>query len=382
VGISVVDAKLEGRTALVLCGGGITGAMYELGVLAALDDFFIDFDCSRFDIYVGTSAGAMMAFAMAAEIRPHRLCRAVLDANDDFIDLRRTDIFQLGRRRMFGTFRDLASISLTHLFRVLRGDRPSAAEFATDLRDALPSGIFSLKPYERFLNRMIEQHDLPRTFRDVKSELYITANDLDSGHRAIFGQGSLRDISIAKAICASSAIPVFFEPMRIGNRDYIDGASGKTGHVDIAMARGADLVLVVNPRVPIYNDPEREGLPTAIGGAHRLRDKGMVTVWDQAERMSTKTKLHQGLRRHAAAYPRASFLLIEPKEEDSDMFLQNPMNFASRRRIVRYGYESAVRNLSERRGEFQAALSRHSIGCDPSRLGQGLPSFGLGGAAG
>jgi predicted acylesterase/phospholipase RssA len=232
--------------------------------------------------------------------------------------------------------------------------------------------MFSLKPYEKYLERLMARHNLPRRFDEMAKELYIPANDLDSGHRAVFGQGALRDVPISKAICASSAIPVFFEPMRIGNRDYIDGGSGKAGHMDLALARGADLILVVNPRVPIRNDPMREGLPTAIGGAMRLRDKGLVTVWEQAERMNTKTKLHQGLRRHRAEYPRANFLLIEPREEDSDMFLHNPMNFAARRQILRYGYESATRELAHRHAEFAAALARHGIATDPRKL-RGAP---------
>src|SRR5207245_7643931 len=126
------------------------------------------------------------------------------------------------------------------------------------LKDALQTGIFALAHYETWLERLMSKHNLPRRFEDLRPELFITANDLDSGHRAIFGQGALRSVPISKAICASSAIPVFFEPMRIGNRDYIDGGSGKAGHMDLALARGADLILVVNPRVPIRNDPERE----------------------------------------------------------------------------------------------------------------------------
>jgi predicted acylesterase/phospholipase RssA len=268
---------------------------------------------------------------------------------------------------MLGIANDFGKISLTHIMRVLRRSF-SWQEYLADLSDALPAGIFSLRPYERFLERFMAYHGLPRRFEDLSKELYIPANDLDSGHRAVFGQGALREVPIAKAICASSAIPVFFEPMRIAGRDYVDGGSGKGGHIDLALARGADLVLIVNPRVPIRNDPEREGLPTAIGGAMRLRDKGLLTVWEQAERMNAKTKLHQGFRRHRAEYPRASLLLIEPREEDADMFLSNPMSFAARREIVRYGYESATRELARRHTEFSAALSRHGIASDPRRL--------------
>jgi predicted acylesterase/phospholipase RssA len=341
--------------------------MYELGVLAALDEYFVDFDSTKFDLYVGTSAGAFVSWLIASGLTPSRVCRAVLDPEDKFLDVHRHDIFQVHPSQVLGIARDLASISLTHLMRGLRGDL-ALSEFIGDLADALPAGIFSLGHYERWLERLMARNHLPRLFRDIRAELYITANDLDSGHRAIFGQEPLAGVPIAKAICASSAIPVFFEPMRIGGRDYIDGASGKTGHVDIALRRGADLIFIVNPRVPIFNELDREGLPTALGSAPRLRDKGLVTVWEQSERMSAYTKLHQGIRRYRAEFPRSALLIIEPKAGDADMFLQNPMNFAARRRIVRYGYESAVRALEERRVEFEDALARHRIGCDASRL--------------
>jgi predicted acylesterase/phospholipase RssA len=362
---------LEGRTSLVLCGGGITGATYEIGVLAALEDFFVEFDCSQFDIYVGTSAGSFVGWMMAAGLRPKRLLRAITDPQDDFFGVQQHDIFRPEPRQLLGITRDLGSIMLTHALRSLRRGF-FWQELLADLADALPAGIFSLAPYERWLERFMTRHSLPRRFEDLRQELYIPANDLDSGHRAVFGQGALQKVPIAKAICASSAIPVFFEPMRIGNRDYIDGSSGKAGHLDLALARGADLVLIINPRVPIKNDPEREDLPTAIGGAMHLRDKGFVTVWEQAERMNTKTKLHQGLRRHRAEYPRASLLAIEPREEEAEMFLSNPMSFAARRQIARYGYESATRELARRHAEFSAALARHHISCDPDRL-RGLP---------
>jgi predicted acylesterase/phospholipase RssA len=361
------------RTALCLCGGGITGGMYEIGALAALDDFFAPspgqarFTVNDFDLFVGTSAGSFLATLLAGGVRARRLFRAVLDDDPTLFPIRRTDVYRFDVRQGVGVLRDVAGILGSAMGRGVRGKlRP--AEIVADLLDVLPAGIFSLRHYEKFLEKYLRENGLPALFRDVTKELYITANDLDSGHRAIFGQGALAEVPIAKAICASSAIPLFFEPVRWNGRDYIDGAVGKVEHADIALARGADLIVVVNPLVPFRNDPDREDLPTPLVGAKHLRDKGLLAVYAQATKMSTRTKLHQGVRRYRASHPSATLLLIEPHEEEADMFLHNPMTFSSRRRMLRYGYESTASQLKVERERYEAAFGRHEVRVDATQL--------------
>ena len=53
------------KTALVLAGGGITGFLYEVGVLTALDELAGRALSNDFDVYVGTSAGAVLAALLA-----------------------------------------------------------------------------------------------------------------------------------------------------------------------------------------------------------------------------------------------------------------------------------------------------------------------------
>ena len=51
-------ATARSKTALVLTGGGIMGAAYEIGALSALDRLFTrGFSTRRFDLYLGISAG-------------------------------------------------------------------------------------------------------------------------------------------------------------------------------------------------------------------------------------------------------------------------------------------------------------------------------------
>ncbi len=50
---------------LVLAGGRITGFLYEVGVLTALDELAGRALSNDFDVYVGTSAGAVLAALVA-----------------------------------------------------------------------------------------------------------------------------------------------------------------------------------------------------------------------------------------------------------------------------------------------------------------------------
>src|SRR5262249_15331088 len=57
--------RRRSKTALVLGGGGFTGGVYEIGALRALDLLSVNRTVNQFDVYVGTSAGSMIA-AMTA----------------------------------------------------------------------------------------------------------------------------------------------------------------------------------------------------------------------------------------------------------------------------------------------------------------------------
>ena len=59
--------KRPSKTAVVLGGGGFTGGVYEIGALRALDLLAVNSTVNDFDIYVGTSAGAMAAAATFGE---------------------------------------------------------------------------------------------------------------------------------------------------------------------------------------------------------------------------------------------------------------------------------------------------------------------------
>src|ERR687898_715411 len=61
------------RTALVLGGGGVTGGVYEIGALRALDLLAVNRTVNQFDVYVGTSAGAFVAALTANGVTPEEM---------------------------------------------------------------------------------------------------------------------------------------------------------------------------------------------------------------------------------------------------------------------------------------------------------------------
>src|SRR5687767_6798772 len=65
------------RTALVLGGGGVTGGVYEIGALRALDLLAVNRTINEFDVYVGTSAGSFVASLAANGVTPEEMMRVV-----------------------------------------------------------------------------------------------------------------------------------------------------------------------------------------------------------------------------------------------------------------------------------------------------------------
>src|SRR2546422_5614196 len=65
------------KTALVLGGGGFTGGVYEIGALRALDLLTLNSTVTQFDVYVGTSAGAVIAAPCAHRVTPEGVMSGV-----------------------------------------------------------------------------------------------------------------------------------------------------------------------------------------------------------------------------------------------------------------------------------------------------------------
>ncbi len=346
----------------MLCAGGIRGALYEVGILRAFEEKFGPLD-RRFDLFLGVSAGATVAALVMQGLGPGRLYRAMIDGDDPIFLLRQRDVVQFDLRRATRLAVSAGRCVLASARRLVR-PRSTVLDDAADVERALPAGLLTLEPYRRFLARTLRQPGFQDDFRALPKRLFIPATDLDSGRRIVFGEPPWDDVPISTAIAASSAIPIFFEPFEVRGRYLIDGHVGKVGHLDLLLGKGATRALLINPLVPMVNEPDRCLARTRDGRCPSLRERGMLGVWSQATRIESYVRLHLGIRRFKAENPGLVVQLVEPDGADATMALARTMSLDVRREVLEIAYRQGLDLIRTRQGEYEAFFE----GVVPARI--------------
>ncbi len=222
------------KRALVLAAGGVTGALFEVGVLRAVEEQHGPLH-RLFDLFIGVSAGATVAAFVSQGVSPARLHAALLAGDDPFFPLRQRDVAAMDIRRAVRLAATAARFAASAAFRLLMGRRMRSSGPAGA---ALPTGLLSVEPYRRFLAQTLRVGKLSDDFRSLERPLLVPATDLDSARRVVFGDPPWDDVPISTAVAASSAIPSFFEPVSLRGRQLVDGNVGKVAHLDLAISRG------------------------------------------------------------------------------------------------------------------------------------------------
>ena len=249
-------------------GGGAARGFAHIGVIQVLEEAGI-----RPQLVVGTSAGSLVAALYASGKSGAELAMLALGMDESAI----TDWAFPGRG-------------------VIRGEA---------------------------LARYVREQTGGLSIEKMKLPLGIVATDLDSGQAILFQRG---DPGVA--VRASSAVPAVFQPVKIGEHEYVDGGLVSPVPVRFARAMGAELVLAVD----ISSPPEGQ----ATGDAMRLLLQTFAIMG--------KSINHFELR-------------------DADVVLRPKLNgvgsadFAARQRTIMAGREAALAARPERRARI-AAMSK------------------------
>ncbi len=369
--------RRSSKTALVLGGGGFTGAVYEIGALRALDLLSVNRTVNQFDVYVGTSAGSFVAALTANGVTPEEMMRVV--NQQEHTPFRDIDVGTLLRPNLVSWARAGLTMPLraAAVLRELAGQLGSISimDVLLGLGEGLPAGFYSGAGLERYLRSVLSDPDRTDDFRFLGPELYLTATDLDTCERIVFGSDGWDDVPISTAVRASTALPMVYEPVRVGDRELIDGGIVSTTNLDIAVEAGAKLVVVVNPLVPYVNDFSRE-VRTLFGTRpRRVSDMGFPQIGYQAFKLMTYQRLHEMARQWEERYPGVDILLIEPEPDDELMFQTSIMNYAKRVDIARHGFETVTMRLAADYDRFHEIAERHGIEISATRVRKVVDHF-------
>jgi NTE family protein len=365
------------RSALVLGGGGFTGGVYEIGALRALDLLAVNRTVNEFDVYVGTSAGSFVAGLVANGVTPEEMMRVVnQQVPTAFQDVDRGSLMRPNLVE-FAQSAALLPLRLLGLGRNLLSQLRSASviDLAVGLAEALPSGMYDGAAIQEYLESVLGDPDRTNDFRLLQNELYLTATDLDTCERIVLGGPDWEDVQIARAVAASTALPMIYKPVEIKGRHLVDGGIRSTTNVDIAVERGAKFVIVVNPLVPYVNDFQKV-IPTMLGSrVRRVADMGFPQIGYQAFKLLAHQRLHEAVSHWREKYPGVDIILIEPDPNDELMFETNILNFTRRVEIAKHGFESVTLKLAQDYDELKAVCAKHGIEISATRVRKVVKRF-------
>jgi NTE family protein len=234
------------RRGLVLGGGGVLGAAWMVGALQALQDE-TGVDARDFDAFVGTSAGSILVALLGAGV-----------SVGDLVNNQRGLILESGP--LAGYHFDYENASGGE--RPMRprpgfGSRELLIRNARQLRQLPPTAVLSaFLPVGRGQLRAVGaliSHVVPEGWV-ARDGVTVVALDYDTGERVSFGRQGAPPAALSDAVMASSAIPGWYQPVRIGEHRFIDGGAWSSTNLDLLAGAGLDEVFVLAPQVSFDAD--------------------------------------------------------------------------------------------------------------------------------
>lgn len=244
---------------LVLSGGGAKSAAHIGATLALTEAGLAPVR------YVATSMGAVIAVALAAGLDPEALLARLAE---------------LGRA---GVVKDPLAI-MSGLF---------------------ARSLLRPRPFREAIGRLVPA----RRFTELAVPVTVTVTHLDTGELLLFGDGG-EDAPLLDVLCASCALPVYYPPVRLGERRCGDGGLRGPLPLDVAarFARETVVAVDVGPGFDVEEPGASAGAPPMV----RAHDDAIGALMAQA------TAAQLALWRSDAARP--PLVYIRPKVERAATF--------------------------------------------------------------
>jgi NTE family protein len=219
---------------LALGAGGVTGAAYLAGALAALEND-LGWDARSADAIVGTSAGALIGALLRSGVPAGDLAAWTVDS------------------RLSEEGAALAALERPEF------DAVHLRQFVRPLRVPGPRAVWSaLRNPRRFDPLRALMTHLPDGTPDVRAGLEFLgaawperafsccAVRRSDGRRRVFGPAHVPSDGLAAAVAASCAVPGYFAPVDVDGEAYLDGGIASSTNADV-LAGDTDLAIAFAP---------------------------------------------------------------------------------------------------------------------------------------
>jgi len=299
---------------LVLGAGGVLGAAWTIGALAAVREH-LDWEPQTAEVLVGTSAGSVLASALACGF-----------SVDDLID---TQNGRAGARIRYdndagGALPPRPRLRLGSPRGLLAAARhPLKVTPLGALSTAMPEGRGDIEPIGKLVDAV-----LPDGGWAPHRRTWIVAMDYDSGRRVPFGQIGQPLADLRDAVMASCAIPGWYQPVTIGKRRYVDGGVCSPTSVDLLTRLKLDEVYVLSPMTSLTFDD-----PAQVAARLERRFRRIVTRRVLAE-----------VKKVAATGTKVTFL--GPTAQDLEVIGANLMDPARRSAVLETSLATSAQALA------------------------------------
>lgn len=303
------------RVGLVLGGGGITGAAYEMAALMSIR-LATGWEPNDADVVVGTSSGAYVA----ALVRHSAL-------NLDSLVLPGDDRSDVAERIRTHVFTKDPGVGVTKWVR--HGIAPGLRRPGLTLFLGSPAR-YDAGGLARWVSSQIG--DAASTSWPERPTA-VVAYDLERRTRVSFGTDTAPPVTIADAVAASSAIPLLFKPYLIDQSLYVDGGVASGTHADLVLGSSEplDLVLII---APMAADVQRKRA--------RFHEK----MFDRVGQRSMREEIDM----IKAAWPDCDVIALTPSPSVQNSMRPNPMDSSK-----------AVATFSRTLISMKRTLGRHDV---------------------
>ena len=227
------------KIGLVLSGGGAKGAAH-IGVLK-----YIEQEGIPIDYIAGTSMGAVVGGMYALGYSADEILDVISS-----VDWERLISNNVDRKKI--SFRNKQEKG-SHIISVPFSMKSRQEDIRSrSFRNSLPDGIISGDNLINLFNSLSVGYSDSLSFNKLQTPFICIATNMMNGKADVLDRGVL-----TKAMRASMAIPILFDPIKIGDTLYADGGLVSNFPADQCRAMGADYIIGVSMSPGLEDNPNK-----------------------------------------------------------------------------------------------------------------------------